>query len=433
MHANLPTVAIVGKSNVGKSTLFNRLIKKRRAIVASEPGVTRDINLFYARDLDCVVADTAGYTVHKDEFGPATRLYNDRLMEQADLLLVVCDILGIDAEDHDIADRARRSGKPCILVLNKVDNEARSELVYDFFSLGLGEPVPVSALHGRHVDALRNRIREVVSSVDGGETTDSPSEQGIGVAIVGKPNVGKSSLLNLLVERDRVLVTPSPGTTRDAVDESFRYDDRLVTCVDTAGLRRQSRVRESVEYYSLLRTREAIGRSHIGLLLIDAREGVTNQDKKIASIVVEEKKGLIIGANKWDLHDSGKKAEREFIDRVRFAFPHVRFAEVIPVSARTGYNKTRLLHSIVKVYNNFTRTVKTSELNDFVSGLKLHRARVMYGVQTGTSPPRFDIFIRGVADKGNDNFRQYVVNGLRSVFQFEGVPVEVHFRTRSRA
>jgi GTP-binding protein len=296
----------------------------------------------------------------------------------------------------------------------------------------------IGAIHsvvfgGFSADALRDRIREAVSSIEGMGTGDSRSQGEIGVAIVGKPNVGKSSLLNLLVDRDRVLVTSSPGTTRDAVDESFRYDDRLVTLVDTAGLRRRSRVRESVEYYSLIRTREAIERSHIGLLLIDAREGVTNQDKKIASIVMEEKKGLIIGANKWDLHDSGKKAEREFIDRVRFAFPHVRFAEVISISAHTGYNKTRLLQSIVKVYNNFTRTVQTSALNDFVSGLKLHRARVMYGVQTGTSPPRFDFFVRGVEGKGNENFKKFVANGLRSVFQFEGVPVEVHFRTRSRA
>jgi GTP-binding protein len=434
MHT--PLIAIVGKSNVGKSTLFNRLIGRRRAIVSPDPGVTRDINCHPWTDMGCVIADSAGYTNGRDGLSEATRAHNRRLIDEADLVLVVCDVFGLDAGDFEIADLVRRSGKPFLLVLNKADNRARADLHYDYYRLGLGEPVPVSALHGRNIDSLAAGVEATLSETppgpDNGISREVSPPEGIGVAIMGKPNVGKSSLINMLLERNRMLVTPMPGTTRDAVDETFRFGNVDITCIDTAGLRRRTKVRESVEFYSLIRAREAIGRAHLGLLMIDAREGVTNQDKKIASIIVEEGKGLIIGANKWDLHPQGKKQERDFANRLFFSFPHIRYAEVIPLSALTGYNKTRLLKSIVRVYNNYRREVRTSELNDFIGGLKLHRTRIAYGVQTGHSPPRFEFFLRG-GDGRMDTFRRYVVNELRGAFEFQGVPIDVHLRYRNRS
>ncbi len=431
--ARLPTVVIVGKPNVGKSSLFNRLIQRRKAIVAPEPGVTRDINV-ESLDLSGVrvnMADSAGFTQDLGDIHTASQELNRRLIREASLIVFTCDIRDLNAEDFEIAEIVRKSGKPSILVLNKADNNTLLENQYDFYALGFNDPLPVSALHGTNISLLREKIKEHIVKTKQSEAHPvSDKEPGIiDVAIVGRPNVGKSSILNVLVDMERSLVTPLPGTTRDSVDEILLYEGYTINLIDTAGLRKRRRVRENIEYYSLVRTKEAIQKSTISLLLIDACKGITAQDKKIADIVVSEKKALIIGANKWDLAGQYGKNEKDFIRDVYYYFPHISFAEVIPLSAKTGYNKIKLLKNILKVYNNYHKSVKTSQLNAFISTLFQNRDEVKYGVQKKTAPPEFEFFVRRT--KSSDrNFKRYLANAVRKEFHFEGVPVSITLKKR---
>ncbi|MFW6181059.1 MAG: ribosome biogenesis GTPase Der [Spirochaetota bacterium] len=430
----LPLVAIVGKPNVGKSALFNRLIGRRKAIVDGQPGVTRDTG--YARvrldEREILLADSAGYVRKGEGVWEKTRTMNRVLIEEACCLVLVCDIQGLDRDDFDLAEQVRRSGKPVVLVVNKVDNPGRADERYDFYRLGVGDPLAVSALHGSNIDLLRRRVRDVLppapETLPPGEASGAGEHAGghpIQVAIVGKPNVGKSSLLNLLAGGERSLVTPSPGTTRDTVDHTVRFARNTVSFLDTAGLRRRGKVRENVEYYATLRARDAIKRSTLCVQLIDAREGVTGQDKKITAAIVEARKGLILAANKWDLLE--QVDERAYFREAAASFPHISFAPFIGISAKTGYNKTKLLDYIVRVYINYNRTIKTSQLNDRISGLTLHRARVVYGVQVRSGPPRFEFFIKH-GDPEDENLRKFIANRLRGQYPFEGVPLEVTMR-----
>jgi len=435
MHkkTSLPTVAIVGKPNVGKSSLFNRLIQRRKAIVAPEPGVTRDINI-ESLDFSGVkvnLADSAGFTQALDDIHAASQKLNHRLIQEASLIVFTCDIRDLSAEDFKIAEMVRKSGKPTILVLNKADNSTLLEYQYDFYTLGFNDPLPVSALHGTNISLLRKKIEENIVKTK--KTLSHPVSDKefmtIDVAIVGRPNVGKSSLLNLLVDMERSLVTPLPGTTRDSVDEILIYGDYTINFIDTAGLRKRRSIRENIEYYSLVRTKEAIMKSTVSLLLIDACEGITTQDKKIADIVVSKKKALIIGANKWDLAGKNVKKESDFVQDIYFYFPLIAFADVIPISAKTGHNKIILLKNIIKVYNNYHKSVKTSQLNDFIDTTLLNRAAIKYGVQKKTAPPEFEFFVRQTESTGR-NFERYLANAVRKKFHFEGVPVSIILKKR---
>jgi GTP-binding protein len=428
---SLPVVAIIGKPNVGKSSLFNRLIRKRKAIVSDEPGVTRDINY---EKVSCpsgefLIADSAGLTEKADDTLSKAQEFNRRLIEEASLVIFACEAEGLDSEDLRIAEVIRKSGKPCILVVNKIDRAGSDGAEYDFYGLGMGEPVPVSAIHGTNAEILEARIEEALAESlrSGGGSDDGAI---IDVAIVGKPNVGKSSLLNQLSGRERSLVTPQPGTTRDAVDESITYGGRSIRLVDTAGLRRRGKIRESVEYYSLIRAEQAVKDSSVSLLLLDSTEKVSIQDKKIASIVVREKKGLIIAANKWDLAEKQGVTLKQYVDDLFFFFPHISFAEVVPISAKTGYNKSKLLEKILDVYNNYRRRVKTNELNTLLRQFTLRGANIKYGFQKSAAPPVFEFFIGG-GDEKNRNFRRYILNSVRKCFDFTGVPIDVVFRKRS--
>ncbi len=431
--SSMPTVAIVGKPNVGKSSLFNRLIHRRKAIVAPEPGVTRDINLepLDFSGIRVNLADSAGFTRGLEDIHTASQQMNRRLIQEASLIIFACDIRNLSAEDFEIAKLLRKSGKPTILVLNKADNSTLLENQYDFYALGFQDPLPVSALHGINISLLREKIEERIAQITGGTLLQGSNgkQRAIDVAIVGKPNVGKSSLLNLLVDMERSLVTPLPGTTRDSVDQTLHYGGCVINLIDTAGLRKRRSIRENIEYYSLVRTKEAIKKSTISLLLIDACEGITSQDKKIADIVVGEKKALIICANKWDIVESDRANETEFIQDVYYYFPHIAFADVIPLSAKTGYNKIILLKNIIKVYNNYHKSVKTSQLNDFINTLSLNRAVVKYGVQKKMAPPEFEFFVRCI-ESGKTNFKRYLTNAVRKKFHFEGVPVSITLKKR---
>jgi GTP-binding protein len=438
-------VAIVGKPNVGKSALFNRLIRMRKAIVAQEPGVTRDIN-YETLSCDGVhvrIADSAGYVGGHEHIASMTRASNMKLIAEANLILFVCDVNNLAAQDFELSQIIRKSGKPCLLVVNKVDNKKLEENTVDFFELGLDVPLPVSAAHGRNISLLKRSIAESLSVIEQASTstisstsithhastTHTDTALPISVSIVGKPNVGKSSLLNMLVQKARSIVLPEPGTTRDSVDETLFLKNRKFRFIDTAGLRKRTKIRESVEYYSLLRTEGAIKQSAVAILVIDAKQGITSQDKKIAWIISENKKAMIIAANKWDLMKTAGIDERMFRDDTYYAFPHAQFADIITVSAQTGHNKNTLLNKIIKVYNNYHSSVQTSELNSFIATLPRARADIKYGYQRGTAPPCFEFFIRNI-DTENVNFKRYLSNSLRQHFDLRGVPIDIQLRKR---
>ena len=438
MHDNekdLPTVAIVGKPNVGKSSLFNSLLLKRKAIVSSEPGLTRDINYETVRfhDVRYRLADSAGFVRKKEDMYRSIQELNKRLIQEASLILFLCDIKGLSENDYEIAEKIRKSGKPFILVVNKVDNSKLFENLYGFYELGT-EPLPISAIQRRNLRALQEEIvhRLVQSGGSAPSHALDTACQGmpeIGVALVGRPNVGKSSLLNLLVNSYRSLVAPEPGTTRDAVDETVVFNGSRIRFVDTAGIRKKRKVRENVEYYSVLRAERAIKNSTISVLLIDANQGITVQDKKIASIIVQAKKGLIIAANKWDIAKEQGLRTQELLENICSSFPHIAFAEILPISAKSGYNKIKLLKKILIVYNNYNRRVKTSELNDLLKEAQLYGLNVKYGFQKEMGPPVFEFFASGPLSN-RDNSRRFLTNKIRKHFPFKGVPLEIKMRKK---
>lgn len=432
----IPTVAIVGKPNVGKSSLFNRLIRERKAIVSEEPGVTRDINyeILTCNGLKYRLADSAGFYKGGDELHSLTQALNRKLIDEASLIIFTCEIKSLTGDDFDISDTIRKSGKPYILVVNKADNDKLLDNFYDFFDLGLEDPVAVSAEHGKNIILLKEKISEKLQRITA-PGMKSPDKNGlktlgseivIDVAIVGKPNVGKSSLLNSLVNMERSLVTDKPGTTRDAIDETIEYNGYNIKLIDTAGIRKRSKIRGNIEFYSLVRAEKSIKKSTVSILLIDAGVGVTTQDKKIAALIIKEKKGLIIAANKWDLAKEKGIDQFEFINDFYYFFPHISFAELVPISAKTGYNKTKLLKNILTVYNNYNNKIKTNDFNALLRTFSLKGDRVKYGFQMSTAPPVFEVFTGKY--EHNTNFKRFIMNTIRKNFDFTGVPIEVIFK-----
>jgi GTP-binding protein len=428
----LPTVAIVGKPNVGKSSVFNRLLGQRKAIVFDEPGVTIDVNYGIVRQegLSYTIADSTGYVKNKE----LSERINRKLIEDAKLIIFTCDTGGPTSEDYDITDLVRKSGKPYLLLVNKADNEKIERAAIDFYELGLeSAPIAVSAEHGRNIPKLREAIGRELRKIGYTDTTEGPGgmllspENGITVAIVGKPNVGKSSLLNLIVQRERALVAPEPGTTRDTVDETVLFSGTPLTIIDTAGIRKKRKNLKSVEFFSIVRAEAAIKQAAIAVLLIDATSGITTGDKKIASMVAREKKGLIIAANKWDIAKEQGIQLMEFTENLYYQFPHIRYADMVPVSAKTGYNKIKLLKTIISVYHNYTRSIRTSELNELLKKYTHHGLGIKYGYQKSSSPPVFEFFVNKSA-KQSDNFNRFMTNAIRKSFPFSGVPIEVILR-----
>jgi GTPase len=432
-------VALVGRPNVGKSTLFNRLVGEHRAVVHDQPGTTRDRLYGSAewRGREFAVVDTGGIGLEtgRDDLLADVRLQAEEAIREADVIVFVVDATaGVTAADLAVADTLRRTGrKPLILVANKAESTRRQQDAAEFYALGLGEPIVISALHGEGTGDLLDAIVEWFPKT--GATAEA--EDAVAIAIVGHPNVGKSSLLNALAGSPRSIVRGEAGTTRDAVDTVIRRDGKSIRLIDTAGIRRRGRVAPGVEKFSVLRAVRAIERADVAVLLIDATEGVLAQDSHVAGYVAEAAKGLIVAVNKWDLVEKHGRVQQEYTARVRQELKFATWAPVLFISAKTGQRVPRVLETALAVQAQRTQRVPTPRLNQVVrAAAQAHpltergrELKVYYSAQTGTSPPAFTLFV-------NDprlvhfSYERYLENELRAAFGFEGTPIRLHFRGR---
>ncbi len=434
-----PVVAIVGRPNVGKSTLFNALAGERISIVQDTPGVTRD--RIYAdvdwREYVFTMIDTGGIEPESKD------LIFSRMREQAEIAIATADVIlflvdvreGIVDADRGVADLLRRSGRPVVLVVNKADSFQKFEAdILEFYNLGMGDPVPVSASSRLGLGDLLDRVVAYFPA----DAADAAEDDRPKVAVVGKPNVGKSSLINRLAGEERVIVTDIPGTTRDAVDTDITYDGREYVFIDTAGLRRKSKIKEEIERYSIIRAVTAIERADAVVVMIDATEGVTEQDAKIAGIAHERGKGVIIAVNKWDAVEKDSKTIYQFTEQVRSVLSFMTYAELIFLSAKTGQRVTKLFDLIDLVIANNTMRVGTGVLNEIVAeATAMHqpptdkgkRLRIYYVTQAGVKPPTFVLFVN---DKKLMHFSylRYLENQIRETFEFRGTALKFILRER---
>jgi GTPase len=430
----LGTVAVVGFPNVGKSRLVNRLTGSRAAVVHETPGVTRDRKEIVAEwtGKRFLLVDTGGVDIADES--PITRSVAAQAREavdEADLVLFVVDArAGITPGDEEVADILRRARKPVLLVANKIDDPAQESLALDLHRLGLGEPIPVSALHGHGSGDLLDRI---VAELPGMGRAEIP-EDAIRVAILGRPNVGKSSLLNAILGRERVIVSETPGTTRDSIDTVFKRGDRTFVLVDTAGIRRKRRHRQGIEYYSELRALEAAERADVALVLIDTSEGIVEQDLTVADIARKAQDSTLVVLSKWDVTTVGIEDVRPELERrFRQRPPHVA------VSAKTGRGVERMLDAVEQLFDKHTARVSTAELNRFLAELRERREgpsrngkrlNLLYGTQVSARPPRFRLSVNDPSLITRD-YGYWVENQLRDRFELEGVPVTIDFVKKS--
>jgi GTP-binding protein len=436
---SLPLVAIVGRPNVGKSMLFNRLVGKRVSIVEDTPGVTRD--RIYAecewsgRRFDLV--DTGGIEPKTDdEMLLFMREQAYIAIDTSDVIILVTDIhTGVTAADKEVADMLLRSAKPIVLAVNKCDTAGPPPPeLYEFYNLGIGDPFAVSAFHGLGTGDL---LDECVKHFPPEQEVED-DEGLINVAIIGKPNVGKSSLLNEILGEQRVIVSDIPGTTRDAIDSYFENEHGKYNFIDTAGLRKQAKVNESIEKYSVLRTTIAVQRSEVCLILIDATMGVTEQDTKVAGLAHEAGKASIIVVNKWDLVDKDEKTMANMEKEVRAGLRYMDYAPILFISAETGQRVHRLFELINRVYEQSNKRVTTGVLNNILSDAmarmqppskKGRRLRIYYITQTGTGPPNFVVFLND-PELFHYSYQRYIENRIRDTCGFEGTPVRFTVKQR---
>jgi GTPase len=421
------TVAVVGFPNVGKSTLVNRLTGSRIAVVHEQSGVTRDRKEVVAewQNDRFLIVDTGGVDIADQS--PMTQSIAAQAREgvdEADLVLFVVDAkAGITPGDEEVADILRRAGKPVLLIANKIDDPAQDSLALDLHRLGLGEPIPLSALHGHGSGDLLDRI---VAELPG-EGRDEIPETAIRVAILGRPNVGKSSLFNAILGRERVIVHEKPGTTRDPIDTVFERGERTFVFVDTAGMRRKRRHRQGIEYYSELRALDVAERADIALVVIDTSEGIVDHDLSVADVARKAQCATIVVLSKWDITTVGIDDVRPELERrLRQRPPHVA------VSAKTGRGLERLLDLIERQFDRYVARVPTAELNRFLAELQQRRetpARILYGAQVESRPPRFRFTVNNRRHVTRD-YGYWVENQLRERFELEGVPVTIDFVPR---
>ena len=432
----MQTVCLVGKPNVGKSSIFNRLIKENKSIIMDTPGVTRD--RIYGKveynNKRFHLIDTGGISFGDDDFQKDILAQATLAIDEADLVLFVVDgIEEIDASDRKVAEILHRSSKPVIVVVNKLDNDKRKDNLYNFYELGFSELIAVSASHNLGINELLNTI-----------TSDLPEEDiiqdnSIKFSIIGRPNVGKSSLINALLNEDRAIVSDIAGTTRDAIDTKFKYNHEEITVIDTAGMRKKGKIYESVEKYSLIRSLKAIDRSDVCVLVIDASTGIIEHDKHIASYALDAGKGIVICVNKWDTINNPDSDIKHWKEEIKNEFQFIPYAHVVFLSAKTKKRVNTLMPEVINAYNNNRKEVKTSLLNNIImEAVSLHeppsykgkRLKIYFVSQTGTCPPKFTF---SVNNKGliHFSYERYLENQIRNNIDFDGTPIILQFKNKS--
>ena len=437
----LPVVAVVGRPNVGKSTLFNKMIGKRLSIVEDTPGVTRD--RIYSkcewRNRQFMVVDTGGIEPNtSDVILAQMRRQAELAIENADVIVLVTDVrCGVTADDSDVAAMLQRSGKPIVLAVNKCDSIGEPPMeLYEFYNLGLGDPFPISAAHGHGTGDMLDAVMDYLPSED--ELAEE--EDAIKVAIIGKPNVGKSSLVNRIAGEERVIVSNIAGTTRDATDTTIENENGKFIFIDTAGIRKKSKVTEKIEHFSVLRAYMSVDRADVCLILIDAEQGFTEQDSKVAGYAHEQGKASIVVVNKWDLIEKETNTMNDYLTKLQNDFSFMSYVPFLFISAKTGQRVNKLYEMIDMVYQQNQMRVSTGRLNDVLAYAttrvqppsdKGRRLKIYYITQPSTKPPTFVIFVNR-ADLFHFSYQRYIENQIRSTFGLTGTPVRFIVRERDK-
>ncbi|MCR4880304.1 MAG: ribosome biogenesis GTPase Der [Bacilli bacterium] len=432
------TVAIVGSPNVGKSTIFNRLVGDRRAIVDDEAGITRD--RLYAKckwlGKSFSLIDTGGIEAANRPFQEQIRMQANIAIEEADVIVFICDgQVGVTNDDRVVAKILHKVNKPIILAVNKIDEGIHASSIYDFYSLGLGEPIALSGAHGVGTGDLLNRIVESLPDVE-----ENINEDEITFSIIGRPNVGKSSLTNALLKEERVIVSNVSGTTRDSIDTPFTKDGHNYVVIDTAGLKKKGKIYESIDKYSAIRALKAIERSEIVLLVIDGKEGITDQDKHVISYAVDLHKAIIIVVNKWDLVNKETNTMSDYTKIIRQEYKFLDYAPVVFLSALKNQRLDTLFDALKLVHEAYYTRVKTSVLNDVIQDAVVlnptpdfngGRLKIFYASQVTTAPPTFVLFVNNPQFM-HFSYQRYIENRLRDTFNFEGTPIKILLRERKQ-
>jgi GTP-binding protein len=450
-----PIVAIVGRPNVGKSTLFNRLVGERKAVTSDIPGTTRDRILGDTdwRGMAFTVVDTGGIEVYEPrgardiaplsegsaEFIPQIRAQALTAVEEADLVVMMVDAeQGITAADEEIAEILRKTEKPILIAANKADNEKRRVDAVEFYALGVGEEVyPISAIHGTGTGDLLDGIIEALGNAP---KEDLEEDESLKIAIVGRPNVGKSSLLNRLLGEERAIVSPIAGTTRDSIDTKLTWEGMPVTLIDTAGIRRRGSIEPGVEQFSVIRAFKALERADVALLIIDAVEGVTAQDTHIAGMIKDASRSVVIVVNKWDAVEKDNETMKQFTELIQHRFDFIAYAPVLFISAKTGQRIHTVLPTAARVQEERLTRIPTSELNNLIREAMLKHAppsrtgrklKIYYGTQVRVDPPTF-LFHVNDTELVHFSYERYLENQIREHYGFLGTPIRLSFRPRSR-
>ncbi len=434
----LQTVALVGRPNVGKSTIFNRLVGKKQAIIEDTPGVTRDriygVAKYFEHKFN--VIDTGGIDLGEEKFNKEIKMQAELAIDEADVVIFIVDGKeGMTANDLAVRDILRKSNKKVIVAINKIDNNKAKDNIYDFYELGFDYYIPISGSHNIGIDELLEEATRDFKE----DTSEEYSPDIVKFCVIGRPNVGKSSLVNAILNEDRAIVSDVAGTTRDSVDTMFTYEKEKFVVIDTAGMRKKGRIYEQVERYSLLRSMKAINRSDVCLIVINAEEGIIEHDKHIASYAVEEGKAVVLVVNKWDTIDNKDEAIKEFTKKVRAEFQFLSYAPIVFLSAKTKKRLHTLMPNIIKVYNNANRQIKTSLLNDVIRDAVLYQAppsykgrrlKIFFVAQSGVAPQRITFHVN---NKGlvHFSYERYLENKIRESFDLEGAPIEFQFKNRN--
>ncbi|TXJ50568.1 ribosome biogenesis GTPase Der [Brachyspira aalborgi] len=457
----MKNIAILGRPNVGKSTLFNRLVGRRKSIVDSTAGVTRDISVekIYINGIEFNIFDTGGLLDTSED------ILNEKVREKAlktateesDILLFLVDAHQSHPDDKHFINAIRKSNKPIILVINKVDADSHNQLINEFYSLGIKEMVSVSAEHNKGIDDLKEKILNIYKSfnknefkekkkiIENSENEDNKNleefiaeKNKINIAIVGKPNAGKSTLLNTLIGKERSIVSNIAGTTRDPIDETFNFNGNEICLIDTAGIRKKKNVNSNIEYYSVNRAIKSIEDSDVCILMLDVFEGLTEQDKTIANLIIERKKGIVIAANKWDIREKGI-TWNDYETYMKETFPVLNYVFYAKVSATKKKDAEKLLSLAIRVAKTRRQKFETHSLTEtFVRATREYTIsaggspfKIFYATQTGINPPAFAIFCNN-PHKLNSHYRRYLENRFREIFDFRGTPIILNFRKRGK-